>query len=557
MRKLLVTSALPYVNGQIHVGQIAGAYLPADTFVRYHRLKGNDVVYICGSDEHGVPITIAAEEQGISPQELVDRNHPRAVKAYEGLGISFDNYSRTSLPIHKEITQQFFLKVMENGYITQQETQQLRCTSCHRFLPDRYVEGTCPNCGAGEARGDQCDNCGWWYDAWQLVDPVCRICGGIPELTESTHWFFRLSAFQERLEKWMEGHPEWRDNVRNFCSGWFKEGLRDRDITRNMEWGVPVPLEEAEGQVFYVWFDAPIGYMSSTREWIEGEGQSDWRPYWCDPDRQIVHFIGKDNIVFHAIVWPAMLMAHGDYQLPANVPANEFLNIGGQKISKSRNLMITVEEYLEAFPPDYLRYYITMNAPETKDADFTWEEFQARSNGELADVLGNFVNRTLTFTRKYFDNKVPGRGELTPTDTGLIKFLEESPEKVGDLIETFQFRRACRELMGIARTANKYFNDKEPWRTRKDDLESCGTTIHLSVQVLRTLAILWSPVIPFSAERIWKMAEFSGSIQEQSWDEAGQLAVPSGHELGTPEVLFPKIEDSAIAAQVEKLGTSS
>ena len=554
-KRILVTSALRYATGPVHIGHVAGAYLPADIYVRYERLKGTDVIHIGGTDEYGVPVTVKAEQEGISPQEVVDRYHKVIKECYDGLGIEFDNFSRTSLPIHTEISQEFFLKVLENGYIETNTITQLFCESCQRFLPDRYVEGICPNCDKPGARGDQCESCGRWLDAIELIEPHCKICDGKPIPRETTHWFLKLSMFQERLSKWMDSKTHWKDNVRNFCAGWFKEGLKDRAITRDLSWGIPVPLEEAEGKVLYVWFDAPIGYVSSTKEWAAARGEPDlWKEYWFNPDCRIVHFVGKDNIVFHAIVWPAMLLGHGEYELPSEIPANEFMNIHGEKLSTSRNLVIWVSDYLKEFEPDPLRYCIAANAPENSDSDFAWQDFQAHNNNDLADILGNFINRTLTFAERFFDGVVPERGELDEEDKKFLGTLESAPARVGDYFAAFRVRRAATELMNLARAGNKYFNDKEPWRTRKTDLAKCGTTINLCTQMIRTLAVLFHPILPFSTAKVWNMLDLDGEVGQASWDEAGATAVPAGHKLGKVEVLFKKIEDDVIEQQEKKLG---
>jgi len=554
-KRILVTSALRYATGPVHIGHIAGAYLSADIFVRYQRLKGAEVIHIGGTDEYGVPVTVKAEQEDVTPQQLVDRYHKVIKECYDGLGIEFDNFSRTTLPIHTKTAQDFFLKVLENGYIETNTITQLYCERCQRYLPDRYVEGICPNCGKPGARGDQCESCGRWLEAVDLIEPACKICGGTPVPRETTHWFLKLSAFQERLTEWLESKTHWKDNVRNFCAGWLKEGLRDRAITRDLYWGIPVPLEGAEGKVLYVWFDAPIGYISSTKEWAERKGNSElWKDYWCSPDCRIVHFIGKDNIVFHAIVWPAMLMGHGEFQLPDDIPANEFMNIHGEKLSTSRNLVIWVSDYLKEFKPDPLRYYIAANAPENSDSDFSWRDFQARNNNDLADVLGNLVNRTLTFAERFFDGIVPERGELDEDDRRFLQTLESAPGTIGDLFATFRVRQATSELMNLARAGNKYFNDREPWRTRKENPARCATTINLCIHMIRSLAVLFHPILPFSTAEMWDMLGLDGDVGRQSWEDIGVTGLPGGHKLGTPEVLFQKIDDETIERQEQKLG---
>jgi methionyl-tRNA synthetase len=553
-QKLLVTAALPYANGPLHVGHLAGAYIPADVYVRYQRLKGADILFICGSDEHGVPITIRADREGITPKEVVDRYHATISKSFQRIGLGFDNYSRTSLPLHHKISQDFFLTLNSKGFVTEQTVQQYYCGTCGRFLPDRYIEGECPHCHKDGARGDQCESCGRWLEPEQLIDPKCKECGSIPEMKATKHWYFRLSAFQEKLEKWQDSKSDWKSNVREFCSGWFKEGLTDRPITRDIDWGVPVPLPDADGKVLYVWFDAPIGYISSSVEWAEKQGQPErWRDYWCDPETRLIHFIGKDNIVFHAIVWPATLMAHGDFVLPDQIPANEFLNIEGEKLSTSRNWAVWVDEYLDVFPPDPLRYYLEANAPESKDADFAWKDFQAHNNSELADVLGNLINRCLSFTEKNFENRVPAATKCDDDDRAVLETIAQSTGKIAAALESFQVRRAVNEMMDLARTGNKYFNDSAPWKSLKTDRDRCGSILNTTLQLLTSLAVLMEPFLPFSAEKLWRMLNGPGSHREQRWDSIPDLRLPDGHPLGEREILFEKIEDEIIEEQIAKL----
>ncbi len=552
--KILVTAALPYANGPLHVGHLAGAYMPADVFVRYQRLKGSDVIFICGSDEHGVPITIRADGENLTPQEIVDRYHFMMKESFIRLGIYFDNYSRTSLPLHHKISQDIFLKLNEKGYVKEQEVRQYYCAPCRRFLPDRYIEGECPHCHHGGARGDQCESCGRWLEPEQLIAPRCKVCGAPPEMRSTKHWYFRLSEFQQRLQEWQASKPNWKSNVREFCAGWFGEGLTDRPITRDIDWGIPVPLPGAEGKVLYVWFDAPIGYISSTVEWAQKLGTPDrWRDYWCDPRTRLIHFIGKDNIVFHAIVWPAVLMAHDEFILPDNIPANEFLNIEGEKLSTSRNWAVWVDDYLALFPPDPLRYYLAANAPENKDSDFAWKDFQARNNGELADILGNLVNRSLSFIEKHFEAKVPQAPELTRADNEVLASIAAYVANIGALLEDFQVRRAASELMNLARLGNKYFNDAAPWTTLKQDRARCAATLHTTIQLELALAVLMDPFMPFSAAKLWKMLNAPGSHQDQRWQDIPNLRLPAGHPLGVRDILFRKIEDEIIEAQVAKL----
>ena len=552
--KILVTAALPYANGPLHIGHLAGAYIPADVYVRYQRLKGTDVLFICGSDEHGVPITIRADREKVTPREIVDRYHAMMKKSFQRIGVGFDNYSRTSLPLHHKISQDFFLNLYRKGHIHEQSVHQYYCATCGRFLPDRYIEGECPHCHQQGARGDQCEQCGRWLEPEQLIEPKCKVCGSAPVLRATKHWYFALSKFQKRLEEWQASRSDWKSNVREFCSGWFQEGLADRPITRDIDWGIPVPLPEAQGKVLYVWFDAPIGYISSSVEWAQIQGQPErWRDYWLDPKTKLVHFIGKDNIVFHAIVWPATLMAHGDYILPAQIPANEFLNIEGEKLSTSRNWAVWVDEYLDVFPPDPLRYYLEANAPENKDADFAWKDFQARNNNELADVLGNFVNRSLSFVEKHFDAKVPPAGSLSGADRAVLAGIGEAADRIGAALEEFQVRRAVAELMDLARLGNKYFNDAAPWTSLKNDRARCATALNTAIQLQAALAVLMDPFLPFSAEKLWRMLNAPGSHQGHRWSGVPELRLPDGHPLGKREILFEKIEDAVITAQIDKL----
>ncbi|MEJ2635685.1 MAG: methionine--tRNA ligase [Calditrichia bacterium] len=554
-KKYLITSALPYANGPLHLGHLAGAYLPGDIYARYCRLKKRDTVYICGTDEHGVPITITAEKENKTPQQVVDYYFERIKRGFEMFGMSFDNFSRTSRPVHHQTAQDFFLRLHEKGYMDQKEVQQFYCEHDKMFLADRYVEGECPYCHYAEARGDQCENCGKWLEPTQLIHPKCKICGNTPVIRETTHYFLQLSKFQSRLSEWINSKSDWRSNVVNFCNNWFKEGLEDRAVTRDLKWGVPVPLEDAKDKVLYVWFEAPIGYISSTKEWAEKMGQPDrWKDYWLDPENtRLVHFIGKDNIVFHAIIFPAMLMGYEGYVLPCNVPANEFLNIKGLKFSTSRGLALWVEDFLEKYPADSLRYTLAINMPETRDADFSWEEFQAKHNNELADILGNFVNRTFTFIRNYFDGKLPVRRELDELDNELIGKIRAGKEQIGKLIDEFQFKEATRQFMDLVRFANKYFNDKEPWKTRRDNPEACATTLNLCAQTACSLAVMMNPFLPFTSEKIWKMLQLDGKAAEAEWDTIDEFNLRDLHALGELEILFEKIPDKIIAAEVENM----
>jgi methionyl-tRNA synthetase len=556
--KILVTAALPYANGPLHIGHLAGAYIPADVYVRYKRLKGADLLFICGSDEHGVPITIRADRENVSPKEIVDRYHNIMKHSFERMGVAFDNYSRTSLPLHHKISQDFFLNLHQKGFIHEQSIRQFYCTACRRFLPDRYIEGECPHCHQQGARGDQCEACGRWLEPEQLIAPKCKICGSLPEFRSTKHWYFQLSAFQKQLEEWQASKSGWKNNVREFCAGWFKEGLTDRPITRDIDWGIPVPLPDAEGKVLYVWFDAPIGYISSSVEWAENLGTpTRWRDYWCDPKTQLIHFIGKDNIVFHAIVWPASLMAHGEFILPAHIPANEFLNIEGKKISTSRNWAVWVDEYLDVFPPDPLRYCFEANAPENKDADFTWKDFQARNNNDLADVLGNLINRCLSFVEKHFESKVPPAGNVDDAGQAILAAIADATTRIGSSLEEFQVRRAVTELMDLARLGNKYFNDAAPWASLKTDRARCASILNTTLQLQAALAVLMEPFLPFSAEKLWLMLNAPGSHRDHRWSDIPNLRLPDSHALGKREILFAKIEDDIIEAQIAKLHSIS
>ncbi len=548
--KILVTSALPYANGNIHLGHLAGAYLPSNIYVRYQRLKKRDVVHICGTDEHGVPITITADREKKSPREIVDRYHESIRKSFEDFGINFDNFSRTSLPLHHRFSQNFFLKIYEKGFIYPKETKQFYCPKCDRFLADRYVLGTCPHCQAGEARGDQCEACGRWLEPSNLENPRCQICGTSPRERITTHWYFKLSHFDRPLREWLATKTHWRDNVKRFCEGWFKEGLEDRPITRDLTWGVPVPLSEAQGKVLYVWFEAPIGYISATIEWAEKIGEPEaWKKYWLDPETTMVHFIGKDNIVFHALVWPAMLMAHGDYILPSEIPANEFLNIESAKISTSRGHAIWLPDYLKEFAPDPLRYCLTINAPEGRDADFTWADFKAKNNNELADVLGNFINRCAAFVKKYYNGHIPTASTFDERANCLIKVIEESPDKIGQLIERFELKKAMKEIMNIAQEGNRYFDHEEPWIARKTNPLHCERTMYVCMKLVSMLQVVLEPFLPFTSARIGKMLK----SKERTWDEAKSAMLPS--ELGEIEILFPKIETISVGKHEENMNS--
>lgn len=556
--KILVTSALPYANGPIHLGHLSGAYLPADIYVRYNRMKGNDIIYICGSDEHGVPITISADKEHVKPSVIIDRYHEINRKAFEKFGMSFDIYSRTSLPVHHETAKEFFLEFYNRGLLKEKKSLQFFDETAGMFLPDRYVEGTCPNCGFEEARSDECENCGALYEPSELKNPVSKISGKTPVLKETSHWYFPLSDFQPRLEEYVDSSNRkygWKDNVMQYCRGWFKAGLKDRAYTRDLDWGVPVPIDSAKGKVLYVWFEAVLGYISATKELSKKSGNENlWKEYWQDEKTKYIAFIGKDNVVFHCIIFPAMLMAWNDggkekYILPQNVPANEFLNYEGKKFSKSRNWGIDVIDFLEMFPADPLRYTLAANLPETHDTDFYWKEFQSRNNSELADILGNFINRTFTFVHKHFESKVPARSRVDEIDKNMLELLSGYPAKISGLFDCYKIKDGVAEIMNLARAGNKYFNDSEPWVTIKNNRGKCGTTLNICLQTIYTLAGLFSPVIPFSSEKIIKMLNAS----PVKWDDLGQENLKENHHLNNSEIIFPKIENSVIEQQIEKL----
>jgi methionyl-tRNA synthetase len=551
--RYLVTSALPYANGPLHVGQLAGAYMPADSYARYLRLAGKDVIYICGSDEHGVPITVAAEKEGVTPQQLVDRYHETLQRSFRAFNFTFDNYSRTTLrDVHYPLAQRFFTNLYREGYVKARETEQLYCPSCGRFLPDRYVEGGCPHCGAPDARGDQCESCGRWLAATELDDPRCKICGSGPVVRKTTHWYFELPRFAERLRAWLAGNTHWRDNVRNFCLSWLEEGLADRAITRDIDWGVPVPLAEAAGKVLYVWFDAPIGYISSTMEWARRRGEPErWKDYWLDADAKIVHFIGKDNIVFHALVWPAMLMGQPEgFNLPYQIPANEFLNLEGRKISTSRSWAVWAEEAARDFQVDALRYYLTANAPETKDADFSFAEMATRVNSELADVFGNFVHRALAFVKNYLGNEVPRAGALQPQEERLLNFVGTQLDVEGGHLENYEMRAALAAALDVARAGNKYYNDEAPWAERARNRGRTETILNVSCRVAAALSSAFDPFTPGAAAEIRRMLALAEPL---SWAEAKNPRVPEGAPLGEINILIAKIEEGKVAAQLEAL----
>ena len=548
-KRTLVTTALPYANGPVHIGHLAGVYVPADIYTRYLRLKGEEVIMIGGSDEHGVPITIKAKAEGITPQDVVDRYHTIIKDSFEDFGISFDVYSRTTSDIHKETASEFFKILHDKGEFIEKESEQYYDEKANQFLADRYIIGTCPHCKNEKAYGDQCEACGTSLNATDLINPKSAITGNTPVLRKTTHWYLPLDKHEPFLREWiLDGHKEWKSNVYGQCKSWLDMGLQPRAVSRDLDWGVPVPVEGGEGKVLYVWFDAPIGYISNTKELLPDT----WETWWKDEDTRLLHFIGKDNIVFNCIVFPAMLKADGSYILPENVPANEFLNLEGDKISTSRNWAVWLHEYLQEFPDkqDVLRYVLTANAPETKDNDFTWKDFQARNNNELVAILGNFVNRAMVLTQKYFDCKVPACGEFTQYDKDTIADFENVKAQVEHYLDQFRFRDALKEAMNLARIGNKYLADTEPWKVAKTDMDRVATILNLSLQIVANLGIAFEPFLPFAAAKIRKFV----NLDHSNWEELGNIhLLEAGKELSKPELLFEKIEDAAIDAQIQKL----
>jgi methionyl-tRNA synthetase len=544
-----VTSALPYANGPVHIGHLAGVYVPADIYTRYLRLKGEEVLFVGGSDEHGVPITIKAKKEGVTPQDIVDRYHSIIKKSFADFGISFDVYSRTTSATHRELASEIFKTINDKGGFLIQSTEQYYDETAQQFLADRYITGKCPHCGNENAYGDQCEACGTSLSPTDLINPKSAISGSTPVMRETKHWYLPLDQHEAWLRQWiLEDHKEWKSNVYGQCKSWLDMGLQPRAVSRDLDWGIPVPVEGAEGKVLYVWFDAPIGYISNTKELLPDS----WEKWWKQDDTRLLHFIGKDNIVFHCIVFPAMLKAEGSYILPENVPANEFLNLEGDKISTSRNWAVWLHEYLEEFPgkQDVLRYVLTANAPETKDNDFTWKDFQARNNSELVAIYGNFINRALVLTQKYFDGVVPALGALTDYDIQTLDEFKNVKADVERLLDNFRFRDAQKEAMNLARIGNKYLADTEPWKLAKTDMERVATILHLSLQIAANLAIAFEPFLPFSSEKLRAML----GLKSFDWKELGRTdLLKAGEKLGTPELLFEKIEDAAIEAQIQKL----
>ncbi len=548
-----VTAALPYANGPIHIGHLAGVYVPADIYVRYLRQKGKDVVYICGSDEHGVPITIKARQENKTPQQVVDYYHHLIKDAFQEFGIAFDVYSRTSADIHHETAAAFFTTLYDKGVFVEQESEQYFDEENQQFLADRYITGTCPHCGYESAYGDQCESCGTSLSPAELIKPRSVISGNSPVMRKTRHWYLPLDKYEPMLREWiLENHKDdWKPNVYGQCKSWLDLGLIPRGVTRDLDWGVQLPLEGTEGKVLYVWFDAPIGYISATREWAAEKGV-DWKPYWKSPDSKLVHFIGKDNIVFHCIMFPTMLHAEGSYKLPDNVPANEFLNLEGDKISTSRNWAVWLHEYLQDFPgkQDVLRYVLCATAPETKDNDFTWKDFQARNNHELLAIFGNFVNRTMVLTHKYFDGRVPEAGDMTDNDRETLKNMAAFPAKIGESLELYRFREALAEMMNLARLGNRYLTEEEPWKKFKEDPERVKTILNICLQVCASLSVLSGPFLPFTAHKLQEML----GVPARAWDEGGRSdLIAPGHQLNQPAFLFEKVEDEQVKAQLEKL----
>ncbi len=568
-KRYTITAALPYTNGPVHIGHLAGVYVPADIYARFQRLQGKDVAFVCGSDEHGVPITIKAKKEGITPQQVVDKYHAIIKQSFEDFGITFDNYSRTSAPIHHQTASQFFKKLYEDGKFVEEVTEQLYDEYAQQFLADRFVVGTCPKCGYEESYGDQCEQCGTSHNATDLINPKSAISGNKPVLKETKHWFLPLDKYESWLKDWIvKGHQkDWKTNVYGQCKSWIDDGLRPRAVTRDLDWGIPVPIEGAEGKVLYVWFDAPIGYISATKEWAEQQGK-DWEPYWKAEDTKLLHFIGKDNIVFHCIIFPSMLKADGSYTLPDNVPANEFLNLEGNKISTSKNWAVWLHEYLEDFPnqQDVLRYVLTANAPETKDNDFTWADFQARNNNELVAVFGNFINRVVVLTHKYYNGTAPAASNLSEVDKETLKELRAYPEVIASSLERYRFREAQGKLMDLARLGNKYLADEEPWKTIKTDEERTKTVMYVALQIATALSVLSEPFLPFTSTTLKQMLGLNTAQQDDNgsttknlgWKDISQteeLLAP-GHTINKAELLFSKIEDTQIQQQLDKLKAS-
>ena len=562
-KRYTITAALPYTNGPVHIGHLAGVYIPADIYARFQRMQGKDVAFVCGSDEHGVPITLKAKKEGITPQQVVDKYNGIIKQSFEDFGISFDNYSRTTSKIHHDTASEFFKKLHSEGKFIEQVTQQLYDADANQFLADRFVVGTCPKCGNKESYGDQCESCGTSHNATDLINPKSAITGAVPSLKETKHWFLPLDKYEPFLKDWIleEHKKDWKTNVYGQCKSWIDDGLRPRAVTRDLDWGIPVPAPDAEGKVLYVWFDAPIGYISATKQWAARENK-DWEPYWKDKDTKLLHFIGKDNIVFHCIIFPSMLKAEGSYILPNNVPANEFLNLEGNKISTSKNWAVWLHEYLEDFPDqqDVLRYVLTSNAPETKDNDFTWADFQARNNNELVAIFGNFINRVTVLTHKYYDGVTPSEGTLSQIDIKTLETVRAYPAVIESSIERYRFREAQQELMNVARLGNKYLADQEPWKTIKTDEQRTKTVMFVALQIASALAILSEPFLPHTSKKLKKMLHINSRETQNGlqWSDVAtkQTLIAPGHTINTNELLFSKIEESQIQSQMDKLAAS-
>ncbi|MCK4595409.1 methionine--tRNA ligase [candidate division WOR-3 bacterium] len=550
MGRILVTTALPYANGPIHLGHLAGCYLPADVYVRFQRLKRSNCIHIGGTDENGVPITIKAESLKKSPIEVATFYHNEIKSELTSIGILYDNFGRTSSPLHHKLSQDIFLRVYEKGYIEPKTSTHFFCSNCNRFLPDRYIEGICPYCSSPGARGDQCDVCGRWLEPVSLINPTCKLCGATPELKETKHWFFKLDLLQDRLMEWLKKKTNWKENVREFALGWLKEGLKPRPITRDLSWGVPVPLKEAEGKVLYVWFDAPIGYISSTIEWAEKKGNPDeWKDWWTSEETRLIHFIGKDNIVFHALMWPATLMAFEDFILPSDIPANEFLTIEKKQMSTSKNYAIWLSSWLKEFDPDSLRYTLLSNAPERSDSDFSWNNYMGRTNNELVGTYGNLINRTLQFIDKYMGSRIPHKGNLKAEDTELLQKIKELAKEVEDAYENFSPKRATEKFMELAREGNRCFDYSKPWELNKTDNERLSTVMWVTTSLIANLGLLSEPVIPFTAEKIRNFLK----IKEYRWDELGNSLISQGAVLGKTEILFEPVSSEKITIERRKM----
>ena len=562
-KRYTITAALPYTNGPIHIGHLAGVYVPADIYARYQRMQGEDVLFVCGSDEHGVPITIKAKKEGVTPQDVVDKYHTIIKKSFEDFGISFDNYSRTSAKIHHDTASEFFENLYKNDKFIEEVTEQLYDPEANQFLADRFVVGTCPKCGNEESYGDQCESCGTSHNATDLINPKSAISGAKPILKETKHWFLPLDQYEDYLKDWIlkDHKKDWKTNVYGQCKSWIDDGLRPRAVTRDLDWGIPVPVKGADGKVLYVWFDAPIGYISATKEWAQANGK-DWEPYWKNEDTKLLHFIGKDNIVFHCIIFPSMLKAEGSYIMPDNVPANEFLNLEGNKLSTSKNWAVWLHEYLEDFPgqQDVLRYALTANAPETKDNDFTWADFQARNNNELVAVFGNFINRVVVLTNKYYGGDVPEPSTYNEIDEQTLTELKTGPDVIASSLERYRFREAQKLLMDVARLGNKYLADEEPWKTAKTDAERTKTVMYVALQIAAALATLSEPFLPFTSNKLKDILNLTSqdSAEKNSWNDISSknALLPASHQINKAELLFSKIEDEHIQKQLDKLEAS-